>query len=408
MDKLKLCLFAPEFFPVWGGTGSYVVELAKFLPEDVDIQIVTLRRHISGMDNTLIEKSINSIIKRPIGVHYIATSRETFFYNVPFQLACLRHMKSLQRQYKFDIMHTQLAHMPDLFVQLSHLSEVPTVITVHSTIQMLRDYALMARTLFGTLESSEKNALLFSPVLELMQKYYSKHMANFIAVSNITRKFTIEHLNVNSKKISLVYNGVDCNIFHVPDNEEMEKKYASHTIVYIGRIVAKKGIQVLIKSIPKILRHFPNARILFIGGGNILTYKNMAKAMGIPDANISFLGHLGYFERLKVLREATVFVNPSFFENCSLSILEAMSSGCAVVACDVGGNPELISSEHNGLLVPLLNSERLADAIITLLTREDFNKRLGSEARKTVEKSFSAQKCAKETYNTYKYVLQNQ
>jgi glycosyltransferase involved in cell wall biosynthesis len=405
LDTINLCMFAPEFFPVWGGTGSYVIELIKFLPKDVNIQIITLKRQISGMSNAkLTEAAINSIIKRPIEIHYIATSKETFFYNLSFQIACFRHIHSLQKKYQFDILHTQLAHMPDLF-QLFGANHIPTVVTIHSTIQMLRDYALMARTMFGTLESSEKNALIFSPILQLMQQNYSKHMSNFIAVSEMTRKFTIDHLNVNEDKISLVYNGVDVNVFHPPEKAELEEKYSRPTIVYIGRIVAKKGIHVLIKAMPKILRSFPQARFLFVGGGNVSVYSDMARAMGISESNFCFLGHLGYFERLKILREATVFVNPSFFENCSLSILEAMSSACAVVASDVGGNPEIISSGFNGLLVPFLDSERLAASIISLLADESLNKTMGWEARKTIEKSFSAERCAQETYNVYRHVL---
>lgn len=406
MDTINLGIFAPEFFPVWGGTGSYIVELIKFLPKDVNIQIITLKRQISGMSNAkLTDSVINSIIGRPIEVHYIAESRETFFYNLPFQIACFRHISSLQRQYKLDILHSQLAHMPDLFVQLFGASRLPTVLTIHSTIQMLTDSALMSRNLFGDLESSEKYTLVFKPLLQLMQQKYVKHTSKFIAVSDMTRQFTLDHLKVAPEKVELVYNGVDVNVFHPPSKEEVDKKYSSPTIVYVGRMVTKKGIHVLIRSIPKVLRCFPKARFLFVGGGNVPLYKEMIRQMGIPETNFSFMGHVGYFERPKILREATVFVNPSFFENCSLSILEAMSSASAVVASDVGGNPEIIRSGENGLLTPPFNSDKLADSINSLLGNEQLNKEICREARKTVEQFFSSKKCAQETYDIYRQVL---
>jgi glycosyltransferase involved in cell wall biosynthesis len=156
---------------------------------------------------------------------------------------------------------------------------------------------------------------------------------------------------------------------------------------------------------PKVLSCFPKARFLFVGGGNVSLYKEIIRQMGISGNNYSFLGHLGYFERLKILREATVFVNPSFFENCSLSILEAMSSASAVVASDVGGNPELIRSGENGLLTPPFNSDGLADSIISLLGDEQFNKEICRRARMTVEQYFSSEKCAKETLDLYMHVL---
>jgi glycosyltransferase involved in cell wall biosynthesis len=127
--------------------------------------------------------------------------------------------------------------------------------------------------------------------------------------------------------------------------------------------------------------------------------------MGIAEKNFSFTGHLGYFERPEVLGKATVFVNPSFFENCSLSILEAMSCNAAVVASDVGGNSEIIESGRNGVLTPLCDHKMLAESIISLLMDDRFNKRVGREARKTVEERFSSQKCAEQTYNVYKHIL---
>jgi glycosyltransferase involved in cell wall biosynthesis len=142
-----------------------------------------------------------------------------------------------------------------------------------------------------------------------------------------------------------------------------------------------------------------------VGGGNVVYYKELATKMGLPEKNICFTGYLGYFERSEILREATVFVNPSFFENCSISILEAMSSGVAVIASDVGGNPEIIHSGENGLLVPPNDSKSLANAVITLLADNDVNQKMCLKARYTIESSFSAEECAKNTFLTYKNIL---
>ena len=110
----------------------------------------------------------------------------------------------------------------------------------------------------------------------------------------------------------------------------------------------------------------------------------------------------------KIVREATVFVNPSFFENCSLSVLEAMGCGSAVVASNVGGNPEVIETGKNGLLVPAFDDKSLAKSIISLLENENFNKEIGKEARRTVERSFSSTTFAEETYNVYRQIFNSQ
>ena len=83
---LNLCMLAPEFFPVWGGVGSYIVELIKALPRNVNIHVVTLKRNIAGMsEGSLRSNDIVSTIDRPIKIHYVSTSNETFFYNIAFR-----------------------------------------------------------------------------------------------------------------------------------------------------------------------------------------------------------------------------------------------------------------------------------------------------------------------------------
>lgn len=399
-------MLAPEFLPIWGGTGSYTVELLRLLPKEMDIHVITLKRQIPGMSRGSQDSlKLDSIIGRPLKVHYISSSHETFFYNLSFQIECLRKIPSLHKTYRFDVIHSHLAHMPDVLLQLFKSVHVPTVTTIHGTVQMLRDSVALARSLFNDNEQGERQTLLFYPVIKFLQQNYAKHVSKFIAVSQITKNLAVEHLGVPAERIDVVYNGVDPDLFCPPDANEAERKFRRPTVTYVGRMVGKKGIHVLIKAIPKVLRDFPEAHFLFVGGGNIIPYEEIMKKDGISEENYSFLGQVGYYQRPRILREATVFVNPSFFENCSISILEAMSSGSAVVAHNTGGNPEIIESGRNGLLVPVFDHEKLAESILSLLEDEDFNRKLGQEARVTVEKSFSSRKSAEQTFGIYKNVL---
>ena len=406
MNPPTLCMLAPEFIPVWGGTGSYTVELVKNLPRKMDIHVVTLKRDVGlAAKSSSIDNDVNAIVKRPLKVHYLTKSSETFFYNLPFQLACTAKIPLLHKKYNFDIMHSHMCQMPDVYLKLLNQLKIPTVVTIHGTIQMLRDHAIIARDLFHDLESGEKSILRFYPVISQLQQLYVKKISRFIAVSKKTKELAVDHFGVDPDKISLVYNGVDVNLFRMPDQSELFTRFSSPKIVYVGRIISKKGIDVLIKAMPDTLKSFPNALFVFVGGGNISLYKEMIKNKGISEKNYLFTGHMGYLERSKIFREATVFVNPSFFENCSISILEAMSSGCAVVASNVGGNPELIQSGKNGLLVRAFDEREFSKAIILLLNDERLNRVIGKEARQTVERSFSSTKCAKDTYDVYRQTL---
>ncbi len=407
MGRLTLCMISAEFIPAWGGTGSYTVELIKGLPRKVDIHVATLKRSIRGMSKSRrVNNSVDSIIGRPIEIHYLSAAKETFFYNLPFQIACLRKIPRLQRKYKFDIIHSHLPHTGDIFFQLLNKNHVPTVVTVHSTITAQKNTCLIASQRLSDLEWSEKFSLMSFPVIRFLHQNYVKRIPRFIAVSNTTKEMIIKHLNVEDEKISVVYNGVDTELFRSTTRNELEKKFARPTVVYVGRLMAKKGVHVLITAMSDVIHCVPQAHFLFVGGGNVSLYKKMIEKRGIPRKNYSFIGHVGYFERPKILREATVFVNPSFFENCSLSILEAMSCNAAVVASQVGGNREIIQSGKNGIFIPLSDHEKLAKSVVSLLEDEQLNKKIGKEARRTVERSFSSKKCAEETYKIYKETVQ--
>lgn len=400
-------MLAPEFFPIWGGTGSYIVEIVKNMPLDVDVHVITLKREIQNASKNQIENEIASVIRRPIQVHYIAESKETFFYNISFQLACLRKLPALHKKNRFDIIHSHLCFMPDVFLKLFNksFSNFPTVLTLHGTIQMLRDHAYHARLLFGDLEAGEESTLRFFPIIRFLEQQYVNRVSKLIAVSKVTKELSQRYLKVNDEKIEMIYNGVDTEVFNSPNKDEMAMKYTQPTVMYVGRMVSKKGIHVLLKAIPEVLKDIPETHFVFVGGGDIPLYRKILSSMGIPRKNFSFTGHIGYFERPRVLRKATVYVNPSLFENCSISILEAMSSEIAVIASEIGGNPEIIKSGKNGFLFPLCNHKILAELIKTLLINEKLNKKIAREARKTIETSFSSKICAEKTLNLYLKVL---
>jgi glycosyltransferase involved in cell wall biosynthesis len=401
-------MLAPEFFPVWGGTGSYTIELLRSLPSNVNIHIVTLKRSLPGVYSREIDdEEISTILGRPLEIHYISNSSETFFYNLLFQVKCLTEIPKLNREFQFDIIHSHLCHMPDVFLQLSRKTNVPTVLTIHGTIQSLRQHALIACSNFGGLESSEKSLMLYYPIIKFLQNRYVQHISRLIAVSQATKRLATQDLNIPSEKINVVYNGIDTNLFDVPSSIQIKIKYSKPKVVYVGRLIAKKSINTLINAIPQVLRRFPETEFLFVGGGSIVFYRELLLKMGVSEKNFSFTGQLGYFERAKILQEATVFVNPSFFENCSISILEAMSCGCAVIACNVGGNPEIIDSKRNGLLVSPFDSYNMGKAIISLLEDEFLNREISRNARVDALGKFSTKKCAQETYKVYEQVLSN-
>lgn len=135
-----MCLVAPEFIPLWGGTGSYGVQLVQNLPKEMEIHVVTLRRVLrsSNNDDVVGQPDLIPSLTDNIHVHYISTANDTFFYNLGFQLSCLREIPKLHHKYNFSIIHSHHCHMPDILLQLMHTLRIPTITTVHNMFMWMK------------------------------------------------------------------------------------------------------------------------------------------------------------------------------------------------------------------------------------------------------------------------------
>ena len=107
---------------------------------------------------------------------------------------------------------------------------------------------------------------------------------------------------------------------------------------------------------------------------------------------------------------ADVFVLPSLAnktgtEALGLALMEAMSSGCAVIGTNVGGIPSLIKNGYNGILVPQKDSKELAGAIIALLKNRKKAQIMGQKASNFIRKNYSWGKIGKEFIDIYKSII---
>jgi glycosyltransferase involved in cell wall biosynthesis len=102
---------------------------------------------------------------------------------------------------------------------------------------------------------------------------------------------------------------------------------------------------------------------------------------------------------------ADVFTLPSFYENCPLAMLEAMASGRPIVASNISGISELVTHEKDGLLTQCGNVDQLAETIITLIEDDGLRKKLGRNARRSVQVHNDWKKVATEVSDYYISVL---
>jgi glycosyltransferase involved in cell wall biosynthesis len=166
-------------------------------------------------------------------------------------------------------------------------------------------------------------------------------------------------------------------------------------VAVVANIIAYKGHEHFLEVIQLAHARFPKLQVLLIGrndlGGSL---ESAIRERGLS----SIVKSLGYQPSPELLvREARVSALPSQqIEGCPTSVLESMSIGVPVVAYDVGGLKEIIENDRTGVLVPLGDARGFANALVNLLTDEEFNDRLGLAARTTVQQRFSIRACARD------------
>lgn len=187
-------------------------------------------------------------------------------------------------------------------------------------------------------------------------------------------------------------NPVDVERFeHVPPPDGVQ------TILHVGRISRRKGVEHLVEALPLVMREVPGLRLRFVGKdhpsgpGGVSMIEHLGRrltALNVPEGVVTFDGYRDRKTLPDVYGDATVCVVPSLYESFGYTCVEAMASGRALVATSVGGIPEVVTDGVDGVLVPPADPGRLAAALSRLLTDHECRRRLEAQARRSARERF--------------------
>ena len=153
------------------------------------------------------------------------------------------------------------------------------------------------------------------------------------------------------------------------------------TLVFVGRLTSQKGLRVALEA----LREVPSARLQLVGDGpERERLVRLARDLGLAD-RVVFAGALPRDRVLRRLAGARAAILPSLWENLPHAAVEALSVGTPVVATAVGGVPEVVHDDVNGLLVPPGDPHALAGAIARIVEDSALRARLAAAAQPSVE-----------------------
>lgn len=284
----------------------------------------------------------------------------------------------------------------DLFFSPSHY--LPPILT-RSSVCSIMDV--------GYLESSEqfkRSDYWQLKYWSAYSMYISKHI---IAISNATKNDIVRHYPFTSKKISVTLLGYDKSVYNSNVNRidvrRAKNKYSigDDYVLFLSTLKPSKNIEGLITAWAKVLKEFPNYRLVIAGkkGWLFESIYDLTKDLGIED-NVVFTGFIDEKDKPGLIKGAKLFVLPSFWEGFGLDVLSAMAIGVPVLTSNCGSLPEVAGKA--AILVDPNNNEEIYQGIKTVLKmdKNDYNKLVKNgiiQANK-----FSWEKTARETIEIFR------
>jgi len=383
MKKIKIAQVITRMD--WGGSPDIVRILCERLDaKTYDIRLVLgPTAYSSKKTKDFFEKFKNNIF------HMTHLKRRI---NIFEDILAFFSLYRLFRKEKFDIVHTHTAKAGFIGRIAARLAGARFVVhTPHG--HNLYGY-------FGPLGTF---------LIVILEKFATLFADKIIVLTSIEKSDMVRYNICKSSHIEIIHSGLELERYNITEINTEKKKAefnvgVDHFLVgMISRLESVKGPGYFIDACRYIAEKLPKTRFLIVGDGTLKeNLISRSKKLNIEDKVI----FAGWREDItEILPILDVLVLPSLNEAVGRILLEAGISGKPVVATEVGGIPDIVKNNMTGILVPPADSEKIAEAVISLLRDEEKRFEMGRAARDWVNTNFSANRMVSEIHNLYKSLL---
>jgi glycosyltransferase involved in cell wall biosynthesis len=277
---------------------------------------------------------------------------------------------------EFDLVYIHVAERGSAFRQslttiIAWLLHKPVILHSHSA-----DY----HTFYATL----------LPLVRVYLNWAFGKATRFIVLSHSWGKFYVENIGLEAESVIVLPNPVKFPL-------EVPCRANSNNInfLFLGKMSDRKGAFDLITAFATICSK-DKAKLIMAGDGDVQKARNLVETLQLSQY-VTILDWVNEEKRNELLKNAHVFVLPSYNEGLPMALLEAMSWGLPIISTPVGGIPELVISSKNGLLINPGDIETLSTAMQSLIDDEALRTCLGNAARETVRPLEISKYCAELT-----------
>ena len=360
-------MIAGVFYPSIGGAQTHTLRLSqKLKTRGVDVMVVT--RHHKGLARY---EEVGGIPTYRVG----NASNSKALAAISFITGALRVLYAQRRRYNVLHCHQMISPMT-IGLLARQITDAALVVNPHRS-GPIGDMGIL------TLRRPITGRLRIAAVRRWCDA--------FVCISQAI-KDELANAGMRADRLWDIVNGVDLNHFKPVETIERAALRQSLNlpdgplVIFTGRLVREKGVDVLIKAWPQVQQQVPDAHLIIVGDGEKRAELE-AQAQQLDLASrVLFLG--GCDDVTSYLQTADVFVLPSYAEGLPVSLLEAMACGLTCVATAVGGTLQLLKDGVTGRAVAAGDAAALAGGLIEALTTPDARS-WGVQARQLIAESYS-------------------
>lgn len=238
--------------------------------------------------------------------------------------------------------------------------------------------------------------------------YKRKTFSKVIAISDMVKQDLMRWYQIPEERITVIYNGVDIDHFHPRNRQYREAVRARHDIekedwvlLFVSNNFRMKGLDFLIKALAILKKgEHPPFKLLVLGKDRQHFYLHLAKEIGISE-ELVFVGLTR--EPEKYYGASDLLIHPTFYDACSLTVLEALASGLPVITTHSNGASGIITQGQEGFVISDPRDEKaLSEKILFWLDRERIGR--ASIAARQLAESYSSER----NWEEIKNIFQNQ
>lgn len=317
-----------------------------------------------------------------------------------------RGLLKLIKEEDFDVIHAHSSVAGLVLLRKTEKIRTPIITTAHGTSLLEAKANTEGLSLYNIL------AKLNSWTQYYIDRFSWLGSDKVISAGNYQVREMLEVYKLPEEKVTPISNGVDTS-FYKPDpkvGNKIKEKYGiedKRIVLFVGRLVKKKGLQYLINSAPLIIRKVPDTVFLVVGGTDKFARHESELRKRIKHLNLEekfiIVKNVPEKEMPSYYNAADVCVFPSInYEPLPTVVFEAMACGRPIVASNIGGIPEQIG--YRDTLVPQKDHIALAEMIIKILKDDDLSRMLSNKNRRRA-REFHWEKIAKKYIDLYKCIL---